>query len=928
MKKLYMLLLGLLICAAANAAPASQLYLIGEPAGGWSPLKGTEMTKTSDGIFELDVTLTKTQWFGFSQKLGNNANDWSTMNGARYGAPSNNYQPTLGVSVSLLYPNENSFQMGKGDYHFTVNTNDNTFTVTGQEVEDPTANVLYVRGGSMGWDATEANKMTQNGNTYTLTLASVSGEFKIANSDYSQQFSASSPIELGVATVVENLGSANSKLAVGSAQNVTFTFVKESKTKGTLTITSEGGWEAPSQAYFSGNLDGAWTFNYEMTSKGDGVFALEGIEVTAETGYATFSTGVFNDWTVSDGMRYSPSEEDVNVESGESYDAVAGGDKAFVVPQGIWTAEITFTQEATTVIFTRTGDPVVEPTVPETLYFNGNLNGADWEFNAAMTKADAVFSHDFEVANETGYVTFATAEITDWTVAEGGVRYVPEGNTDEAVESGAASKMFKGTDGCWTMSAGKYTVVADFSGETPTVTFTRTGDIVVVEQPLEVTFDFTTIETIRAMNAEIPAKDEWTKDQSNFYFEVGGVLPLTVDNIAITSETKPGATGQISPNRLYLTSKGIYSYRAYKNNWMTITAPAGYYIAGMTCTGNAALKVGLVNAEDGTLTLSNKKADNYAGTFVPAEGKKLEALTLEPTATSQFATVTVTLAKLGDEPGQDYPVLYFRAGDNGWGADETNLMSCSNGIYTIRLAGLYGAFKIADADWSDANTATTQNLFMEAGVTYTAEHPANGGGNMAMAEPLTDVTVTYDANNSTIQVAGTVDANCTISYLLHGQFTAYTAAEPEEEVMALEETPWTDIELTENSGSYSATVVPAAETGAFVIFNKRNGVDYLTYKTDAEGALNGTEPLQLAYTGYNDARYALDPTHKYELTFNPETGQVSATDAGTTGIEGITVDGGEGSVSYFNLQGVGVAHPSAGLYIVVRNGKAAKEYVR
>ena len=196
-----------------------------------------------------------------------------------------------------------------------------------------------------------------------------------------------------------------------------------------------------------------------------------------------------------------------------------------------------------------------------------------------------------------------------------------------------------------------------------------------------------------------------------------------------------------------------------------------------------------------------------------------------------------------------------------------------------------------------------------------------------MAETLSDATVVYDANEGTIKVTGTV-TECVHTYMLHGQFTAAPADEPEAEVMALEEeTPWNDIELSEINGRYTTKVVPAAAEGQFVVFTKRNGVDHLTLKAAEGSTLTAEGNITLSPIESADVNYSLDPGHSYELSLDPETYAISSKDAGTTGIEGIGVD--NSSVArYFNLQGVSVENPSNGLYIVVRNGKATKEYIR
>ncbi|MDE6301005.1 MAG: hypothetical protein K2M19_04755 [Muribaculaceae bacterium] len=51
-------------------------------------------------------------------------------------------------------------------------------------------------------------------------------------------------------------------------------------------------------------------------------------------------------------------------------------------------------------------------------------------------------------------------------------------------------------------------------------------------------------------------------------------------------------------------------------------------------------------------------------------------------------------------------------------------------------------------------------------------------------------------------------------------------------------------------------------------------------------------------------------------------------DATKAGVEDIAADAPAGAKEYFNLQGVRVANPSDGVYIVRQNGKATKEYIR
>ena len=51
-------------------------------------------------------------------------------------------------------------------------------------------------------------------------------------------------------------------------------------------------------------------------------------------------------------------------------------------------------------------------------------------------------------------------------------------------------------------------------------------------------------------------------------------------------------------------------------------------------------------------------------------------------------------------------------------------------------------------------------------------------------------------------------------------------------------------------------------------------------------------------------------------------------DPNGSGIEDIVADEVEGAAKYYNLQGVEVANPENGLYIVKRGNKVAKELVK
>lgn len=505
MRKLYFLMLSLIVAIAAHAAPASQLYLIGEPAGGWSPLKGTPMEQTSDGVFEVDVTLPATQWFGFSAKLGTSASDWSTMNGARYGAPSNNYTPVVNTPVNLRYPSENSFQLGKGDWHFKVDTNDNTFTLSGQAVEDPTANILYLRGEVSGWNATETYKFTQEGDTYTLHVASLSGPFKIANSDYSKQFSTATPIELNAEVAVSNMGETNCTLAAGMATDVTLTFVKTSETTGTLVIAGSGEVTYPEKMYLLGNVNGAGFAPdnaVEMTAVEDGVYEVKEVAVNGADGgaygYFSFTESTASTWDGL-GIRYGAIENDFTPSFTEPNEIVLG-DKAFRVDGGE-KYDMTLSLVDMTLVITKVGGgdvPTPSSYVPETLFVMGNVGANAWDVTEGveMNKTENVFSlKQVEVSDAgegSGYIQFNELRGTtgsDWDTVNSGYRYgAAESNEPIEFAEGESSAEVTlavyvsevNASACqsFMIAAGTYDMAINFNGEVPVLTVVKSTNAI------------------------------------------------------------------------------------------------------------------------------------------------------------------------------------------------------------------------------------------------------------------------------------------------------------------------------------------------------------------------------------------------------------------------------------------------------------------
>lgn len=108
-------LLTLAACAMMTVSADAALYLIGDPAGSWSPMNGIEMQE-EDGGWKWTGTVGDNQWFAFATQLLE-SEDWNTFN-----------------STYRLNPGENGTLAEQGEYVLTLGGKDNAFKGCGSEV--------------------------------------------------------------------------------------------------------------------------------------------------------------------------------------------------------------------------------------------------------------------------------------------------------------------------------------------------------------------------------------------------------------------------------------------------------------------------------------------------------------------------------------------------------------------------------------------------------------------------------------------------------------------------------------------------------------------------------------------------------------------------------------------------------------------------
>ena len=160
-------MLTLLCC---NVVSAKQLYVTGDPFGGWNPGNPVPMTLEEDGITNtLTLSLDKTVWWTICDGADS---DWGVFNSTyRYGIQSGDVEVTMGEYP--LQKCEGTFKMGAGEYVITVNSETMVMTIAGKKDEVVINSISVLGEITGGWGAEEnAFDLTQTGDgiwTGTIT---------------------------------------------------------------------------------------------------------------------------------------------------------------------------------------------------------------------------------------------------------------------------------------------------------------------------------------------------------------------------------------------------------------------------------------------------------------------------------------------------------------------------------------------------------------------------------------------------------------------------------------------------------------------------------------------------------------------------------------------------------------------------------------
>lgn len=925
MKKLLLTMIGAIMAFAVNAA---DWYISGAFQGWQHCAAAYKFTETDPGVFVYQVPEGKALSGEFLIVQGTPGTpNWGSKIGT------NGSKVKEGIAYSYRAGADNFSMDGSvAEATVTLDTNARTLLVTGKAAENDYTNVYLVGDMGGGWNDSrtdfpmELKAGTNNVWVATYTLSAANSYFKMRAGDYQYGTGGQDiTVELGKEYTCPQGG--NSFVLPAGKYNFNFVLDKNADT-GVLTVTADGPVTYPETIYVIGHINNleflpnntqALESTGEGTYKGDVTFTG-----TMATGYSYFQICTSTGSTTADwaglGTRYGAAEENLDPTTGIM--TLTGNDLSWKVADGTYTIEVNLVDKTMTVTPKDLPTPPTPPTPDQPLDVTFVFNTA--EGLSALTPAIPSYAEGvegWEADGKTGNYQYVINEKT----------YTKDGIAMSALRQEGSSKglarIYYQSTGALTMRTYAETDLTLAAPEGYAI-----SKVVYTSDKANNNKLALTTGMAGTLEADGAAKT-WTADtpMDKVIVTSTGTTRILTINVILVKADQPTPPQPDVPDAIYysgnLGGSWEFNFKTVKNETkftatFEVTAKTGYITITSGEMANWSVAEG-VRYGAGTADVAIESGVAYEMTEGSDKCWTMGAGTYDMTVdfATEKPTVTFTLTETPPTPPTpEFPVLYLRGaftGDN-WGATELNKFTVNEGVYTLQVESLAGEFKISDADWADDNTYSTGNTAMELDTEYTCLPAGSGAGNMGMATPVTDATVTFDYNTKKLTITGTPVTEIVVTYVIH---TNIASTDP---------TDWKDFELTSvtRSGETLSCDIPAAVSeGEMLVIRQENGVNKDYYKAPEASSLapQGTVVLSTANTE-NIAMADLIPGYIYTYSFDPENSVLAVND-GTTGIEGIEADKADAPV-YYNLQGVRVDNPATGMYIVVRGSVSTKEYVR
>lgn len=284
-----------------------------------------------------------------------------------------------------------------------------------------------------------------------------------------------------------------------------------------------------------------------------------------------------------------------------------------------------------------------------------------------------------------------------------------------------------------------------------------------------------------------------------------------------------------------------------------------------------------------------------------------------------LATAVVAFSAVAAE-GPFYVVGAFQ----GWAVDAAPEMTKVGDKYELEVANMKSAFKILNAqswdatgEWAAASANDKITLGTPFQLTAKAEGVTTSDLFFAEADEVSNAKLVLDPTNMTLTVTGTPVTGNPELWMVGG-FTTPVWSNPGAESASPK--------FTETDGVYTLTYTFAGEF-EFKIAADGWAPQWGLYSPG--DVLNDELPdcILDKKAGSDPGNVLGDFTGDYKVTFDINTCEVVFEKAEGDGIEGVGVDANAPAV-YYNLQGVQVANPTNGLYIVKQGNKVSKVLVK
>lgn len=360
----------------------------------------------------------------------------------------------------------------------------------------------------------------------------------------------------------------------------------------------------------------------------------------------------------------------------------------------------------------------------------------------------------------------------------------------------------------------------------------------------------------------------------------------------------------------------LYEDGQYNNRWLNVATET------------------TISEENVSVTLQEKTSTS-AGQDVKYSLTADKAYTFTFNPTSRVLTITwegATVPEPDPEPSGQAPATLYIFGNinsTGWASNNANALTLSddgNSFSIVQEIVSSGYFSFAEAKgskWDDVNNkprygATSKDLSVSVGNTYDVKVFSTD------TEPKAGDCYSWKID------AGT--------YLFTVDFSTATptltiAPEPEPTITLYfkddSASPWSSVNVytwdkdnndKKHLGSFPGRAMTRMSTYAE---SSSSSTPLWTLTTTVEKPFSGNLGVVFS-NGANQNEKTTDFAYQQDNVYY-RSGTV-------TGVNSIFIDGTEGTVTtdvrYFTLQGVPVSNPSAGIYIIVKDGKASKVMIR